>query len=172
MNIQRASNINRPIFALTLFSALGSGLAGGVFFAFSSFVMKAFARLPPPVGIAAMQSVNISVVNPSFAFLLFGTSAACLFLAARALLRRQEPGAGYRLVGSLLYLAVTMLVTFTCNVPQNNALATVDPSSAEGTRLWAGLVPNWTAWNHVRTAGALGAAASFTIAIFQMGKGE
>ncbi len=43
---------------LTLISALGCGLVGGIFFAFSTFVMKALTRLPPAQGIAAMQSIN------------------------------------------------------------------------------------------------------------------
>jgi uncharacterized membrane protein len=41
-----------------LFAALGSGLVGGVFFAFSTFVMRALARVPAAQGIAAMQSIN------------------------------------------------------------------------------------------------------------------
>jgi uncharacterized membrane protein len=45
---------------------LGSALIGGIFFAFSSFVMKALARVPSPEGIAAMQSINVVVLNPSF----------------------------------------------------------------------------------------------------------
>jgi uncharacterized membrane protein len=32
---------------------------GGIFFAFSAFVMKALDRLPPAQGIAAMQSINV-----------------------------------------------------------------------------------------------------------------
>ena len=47
--------IDDTLFALTLVSALGCGLIAGAFFAFSSFVMKALGRLPPPQGIAAMQ---------------------------------------------------------------------------------------------------------------------
>jgi uncharacterized membrane protein len=31
---------------LTLIAAVGAGLSGGVFFAFSTFVMKALGRLP------------------------------------------------------------------------------------------------------------------------------
>ena len=50
-------------FVLTLLAALGSGLIGGVFFAFSAFVMKALARLRPDQGIAAMQSINVTVLN-------------------------------------------------------------------------------------------------------------
>jgi uncharacterized membrane protein len=44
-----------PLYALTLAAALGCGLVGGVFFAFSSFVMAALRRLPPADGIAAMK---------------------------------------------------------------------------------------------------------------------
>jgi len=40
----------RWIVLLTFGSALGCGLDAGVFFAFSSFVMKALARLPPAEG--------------------------------------------------------------------------------------------------------------------------
>ena len=52
--------------ALTLCAALGCGLMAGVFFAFSAFIMKALTRLPPRDGIAAMQSMNVAVLNPWF----------------------------------------------------------------------------------------------------------
>ncbi len=68
-------------FALKLFSALGCGLIAGVFFAFSSFVMNALARFQPAQGIAAMQSINITVSNPLFMAAFLGTAAACIFLA-------------------------------------------------------------------------------------------
>jgi len=43
---------------LPLLAALGSGVVAGVFFAFSSFVIPALARLPPAQGVLAMQSIN------------------------------------------------------------------------------------------------------------------
>jgi uncharacterized membrane protein len=64
------------LFGLTLFAALGCGLVAGVFFAFSTFVMKALARLPAPQGIAAMQSINVIVINPWFMTAFLGTAAA------------------------------------------------------------------------------------------------
>ena len=117
-----------------------------------------------------MQSINICVINPTFAFQLFGTAAVCIFLGAWALFHLRAPGAVSLLLGSLFYLGIAMLVTFVCNVPQNEALAPLDSTSVEAARLWSSLVPNWTAWNHVRTAGALAAATAFTIAILQFGK--
>ena len=152
-------------FALALCSALGSGLMAGAFFAFSSFVMKALARLPPAQGIAAMQSINVAVINPVFLGVFLGTAAACALLAVFCALRWHEPGAVYLLAGCLLYLAGTFLVTMVFNVPRNDALAAVDPASVEGARLWAGYLSRWTAWNHVRTLAALAAASALTLAL-------
>jgi len=157
--------IDRLLLALTLFSALGCGLIGGVFFAFSSFVMNALARLPPAQGIAAMQSINVVVINPLFMTAFLGTAAACVILAVSSLLRRHEPGAAYLLAGSLLYLVGVILVTMVFNVPRNDALAAVVPASAEGASLWTDYLSGWTAWNHVRTAASLAAAALLTIAL-------
>ena len=71
------------------------------------------------------------------------------------------------LSGGLVYLIGTILVTMAFNVPRNNALAAVEPQSADGARLWAGYVTSWTAWNHVRTAAALAAAVLLTLTLCQ-----
>lgn len=155
---------------VTFCAALGCGLIAGAFFAFSSFVMKALARLPPTQGIAAMNSINVFAVTPLFMTALFGTAAGCLAVAVSVLFRWQEPGAAYLLIGAGLYLVGTILVTIVFNVPRNNALATVNPASADGTRLWSNYVIAWTAWNHVRTVTALVASALLTIG-FCMSRG-
>ncbi|WP_341528634.1 DUF1772 domain-containing protein [Nostoc sp. UHCC 0302] len=152
-------------FALKLFSVLGCGLTAGVFFAFSTFVMSALARLQPAQGIAAMQSINITVINPLFMTVFLGTAAACIFLVISSLLKWHQPGAPYLLVGSLLYLVGTLGVTIVFNVPLNEALAKVEPDSTIGASLWSSYLANWTLWNHIRTAAALAAAVSLTIAL-------
>src|SRR5258707_8966969 len=128
--------IDNLILVLTLVSALGCGLIAGVFFSFSGFVMKALAQLPPAQGIAAMQSINIVVINPMFMTAFFGTAAACLLLAVSLFFRWRKPGAAYLLAASLLYLVGTILVPILFNVPRNDMLATVAPTSAEGASLW------------------------------------
>ena len=153
------------LFALTLFAALGCGLVAGVFFAFSAFVMKALSRLSPGEGLAAMQSINIAVLNPWFMVPFFGTAVACVLALISSVLRWHEPGAGYLFVGSALYLVGSLLVTIAFHVPRNESLASVAPADPDGARLWAGYVTSWTAWNHVRTAAALAAAASFSVAL-------
>jgi uncharacterized membrane protein len=157
--------IDELIHVMTFVSALGCGLVAGVFFAFSTFVMKALTRLPPAQGIAAMQAINVAVLNRWFFAAFFGTTVGCLLLVVLSLLRWQSPGSTWRLIGCALYLIGTILVTIICNVPRNDALAALEAGSADGATRWAKYVPAWTAWNHVRTAAALAASVSLTIAL-------
>src|SRR5215831_13706900 len=105
----RPKMTDRLLFALTLFTALGCGLVAGVFFAFSTFVMNALARLPAAQGIAAMQSINVAVITPWFMAAFLGTAAGCFVLAVSSLFTWHKPGAVYLLVGSVLYLVGTIL---------------------------------------------------------------
>jgi uncharacterized membrane protein len=157
--------MNGVLYAATLATALGCGLNAGVFFAFSAFVMKALARLPVQQGIGAMQAINVAAVTFAFMAALFGTAAACGALVVWALLAWDEGFALYLLVGSALYLVGTILLTIAYHVPRNEALARVEPHSAEAESHWRRYLSGWTAWNHVRAAAALVAAAVLTIAL-------
>ena len=66
--------IDGLLFTIAFAAALGCGLMGGLFFAFSVAVMKALGRLPPAEGIAAMQSINVAILNPVFLTVFFGTA--------------------------------------------------------------------------------------------------
>jgi uncharacterized membrane protein len=151
--------------ALTFGCALGCGLNAGVFFAFSSFVMRALERLPPAQGIAAMKSINVLALTPVFMTALFGTGVGCLLLAVSTLLTLQKPGAVYLLAGAVLHVVGTILVTIVFNVPRNNALAAVNPETADAARVWTDFPSVWTRWNHVRTMAAFLAAALLTIGL-------
>ena len=151
--------------AITFLAALGAGLIAGAFFAFSSFVMGALAKLPPAGGIAAMQSINVHILNPGFFALFFGTSALSAVLAVVAILNRAQAWSLPLLAGGLCYLAGVLLVTMIFNVPLNNRLAASAPESAEAATFWAEYLRVWTAWNHVRTVLSLAATASFILAL-------
>jgi uncharacterized membrane protein len=161
--------MTRMIPLLTLCTALSSGLVAGVFFAFSTFVMNALARLPPAQGIAAMQSINVAVFSPWFMGVFLGTGAPCLVLAISGLLRWAEPGAGFRMVGCTLYLVGALGITIAFNVPRNEALSRVRPESLDAPTFWVRYVAEWTEWNHVRGFAALVAAALLTIALAKRG---
>ena len=146
-------------------TALGSGIVGGVFFAFSSFVMPALGRLSAAEGMAAMRSINIVAVTPLFMGVLFGTAAAFLALALMAFGGWAEGRAGWLLAGSGAYLLGVVAVTAAFNVPRNERLARIDPRSAEAENLWQRYLVEWTAWNHVRTVAGTAAAALLMAAL-------
>jgi uncharacterized membrane protein len=157
--------MNDWVALLTIFSALGSGLMAGVFFAFSTFVMRALAHRPFAEGIEAMQEINRTVLNPWFLGIFFGTAGGCLVLAGMALWEWPRPGGVYMTLGCVLYLAGTFLVTVVFNVPMNDALEEVDPAGPDAASTWMTYVEKWTAWNHVRSVAALMGAALLVLAL-------
>lgn len=156
--------IDHLVLVATVLATVGSGLVAGLMFAFSACVMAALGRLPAAQGIAAMQSINVAILNPAFRLLFFGTTTSCVLLAVIAAFADQ-PGALWRVAGSLLFIVGAFLVTIVVNVPLNNALADVDPASSEGARLWQRYLARWTVWNHVRTVAAGGATAALALAL-------
>ena len=146
---------------LLIAGALGAGLIGGVFYAFSTFVMGALRRLPAEQGIAAMQSINVVVINPLFLGRFMGTALLCVAIAIDAAVD-WSAGSSLRIAGSAAYTIGTFGITMVCNVPLNNALARATPDE-EGQRLWSYYLRRWTLWNHVRTAAAVVALGCFLL---------
>jgi uncharacterized membrane protein len=150
--------VDAVTFALTLVTALACALTAGVFFAFSSFVMRALGRLHPPEGAAAMQAINVTAVSPAFMTVLFGPVVTLLVLVFVA----WSPwiaGAG------VAYLVGTVGLTIGYHVPHNDRLAALDPNSDEARHVWGRYCVQWTRWNHVRATAALLAAAALVVAI-------
>lgn len=146
-------------------AALGSALVAGIFLAFSAFVMKALVRLPGTQGPAAMQSINVTVVNHWFLVAFVGTGVLSLVAMGAASLRWGEPGMTALFAGGGLYLAGTFLVTLFCNVPRNRALDALSPDDPGIADEWTRYVSGWTRWNHVRVASSLIASACFLVAL-------
>ena len=148
---------------------LGSALVGGVFFAFSSFVMTALARVPSSVGIAAMQSINVVVINPSFMGAFMGTALLSLGVIWLALAHWSHPAAMFFLGGAIFYFVGTFIVTVVGNVPLNDQLAAVSAGDLAAVNLWEHYLDRWTMWNHVRTAAAMAAALLFSLGLLKNG---
>ena len=165
--MNQLSKMNSFILTLTFLTLLGCGLVAGIFFAFSNFVMKSLGRLPSAQGIAAMQNINVDVINGGFMLAFMGTAVCCLAVAISCFFAWDKPGSTYLLAGSLLYLVGTILVTMVFNVPLNNTLAAVDPTSAEAIQVWSMYLKSWVLWNHVRTIAALAATACFGFALIR-----
>lgn len=153
--------MEKVIFTITLLAALGSGLIAGVFFIFSVAIMRALERVPG--GMAAMQSINVVILNPMFLGVFMGTALLCLVLAILSVVRWNDSVSVWLLAGTLLYLVGSIGVTMIFNVPLNNALMTATPENADV--VWKNYLSTWTMWNHVRTVASLAASASFILAI-------
>jgi len=150
---------------LILLTSVGSGIVGGVFFAFSTFVMRALADLPAAAGIAAMQRIDIVVINPWFMTPFLGTAILCVGICIATAFGVFATAPMLMYFGSTLYVFGTFGVTIAFNVPRNNTLATVDPVAASSEKVWRDYVKSWTRWNHVRTAAAILAAGVFAMAL-------
>ena len=148
---------------------LGSALIAGVFFAFSSFIMKALAKLPSSEGISAMQSINVVVLNPTFLGAFMGTAAISLLIAVLAVMDWGAPAASWYLAGALLYVIGTFLVTVMGNVPLNNQLAAVPADGQEAVPVWEHYLDRWTMFNTVRTVAAIAAVLMFVIGLMRSG---
>ncbi len=154
---------------LTVATAVGAGAAGGVFFAFSAFVMDGLARLPAPAGIVAMQQVNVTAVRPALMTLLFGTAAGSVVLAVHGVRSWDGRTSALLVAGSGLYLVGVIGLTGGYHVPRNDALAALDPTAPASAAAWAVYLDAWTRGNHVRAASGLAAAACYTVALLHRG---
>lgn len=146
---------------LAVLLAVGAGLIGGVFFAFSTFVMKALAQLPAAQGIAAMQRINVVVLNRAFLGLFMGTALVACLAGVVAVLSVHGLRSYLLLGGGVAYLVGSFGVTAAFNVPRNERLARLAPDASEAQAYWPVYVREWLIWNHVRTlASAVAALAS------------
>lgn len=152
---------------LLVLCALGSGTVGGVFFAFSNFVMPALARIAPAEGIHAMQAINVTVLNRLFLGIFMGTGLLSLAVIVGALLNWGGPGSLCAALGGASYVMGSVLVTMRGNVPLNNALMRVMQADALGEATWRSYLRDWTKWNTVRTIACLVAMALFIAALAQ-----
>ncbi|MFS8203118.1 DUF1772 domain-containing protein [Streptomyces sp. CWNU-52B] len=157
--------IEGPYFVLTVVGVLGTGLVAGVFCAFSTFVMKGLASLPPAQGVAAMQSLNVTALMPAFMLVFLGSAAVCAVIAVVTFVLWPDEGTVELLLGSALYLVGSFGVTIAANVPRNNKLNGMDPGTPEAIAYWPTYVSEWSLWNHVRMVASAAGAVSYVLAL-------
>lgn len=150
---------------LLVTATTGAGLVGGIFFAFSNFIMRALAQVPAKEGAEVMQRINVTVLNPLFFTVFFGTGVIALIVAMGTPNVWDAPGAVLSRIAAAFYLFGTLGVTIVRNVPLNEKLAITALTDAALSPTWTQYLKAWTWWNHVRTIAALLAAALFATAI-------
>lgn len=153
------------LFGLTFFAIIGCGLIGGLLFVFSNSVMKALGQQSASHGMAAMQAINRTIVNPLFLLFFMGTAVVSLFLLINAYAQWYPTHTGWMIAGSMFYLVGTFGMTVVVHVPWNNELEKADPTEMVSEKIWDDYRIKWTRWNHVRTIAAFAAAASYIFAL-------
>jgi uncharacterized membrane protein len=142
---------------LLFLAALLSGCVFGFFYSWSFTVMRGLSASDGASAIAAMQSVNASIMTGWFALIFFGTPVATAAASLAAYLGGDRAAALWMAAATALYLVGCFAVTVFANVPMNDALARMDAGAlADAAAAWRDYAGPWTAWNHVRTAACAG----------------
>jgi uncharacterized membrane protein len=144
-----------PVTVLLWAAALSSGLMAGVYFAFSGFIMKAFDELETAQSVTAMNAINEIILRSLFMPVFFVSSIISLLLIVIAFVYWDEAGAGLALIAGMVYFVGMFVCTVVFNVPLNNTLSRLDPTSDNAQQAWTHYLNNWTMWNHLRTLSSL-----------------
>ena len=147
-------------------AAVATALVAGVFYAFSTVVMSGLDDLSREQGMAAMQSINITAVQPGLMVPFFGATIASVAVAVSAVVDWEPATSGWLLAGAGLYVVGTFMLTGLYHVPRNNRLAATATTSPNARSVWSRYLTEWTRMNHVRGAASLAAAVSFAVAIW------
>ena len=145
---------------LAQLAILAYALVGGVFLAFSDFLMRSLAKTSGAGGVEAMQSINREVFRWVFMTLFIGLAPMSLFFGVYGAV--WAPGAeGLPLaIAGGLYFFGCFALTVAGNVPMNNALAALDATSVEAGVYWRETyLPRWTMLNSLRATACCAAAA-------------
>ena len=130
-------------------AVISFGFLGGVYFAFSFFVMQSLNKIDHKEAIRAMSSINLVILKSPFMILFFFSSFIALVLFLESLFVYEI--LSFRGFASLVFLIGMFLCTAVKNVPLNDKLASFNDSLSPEIE-WNYYYKNWIIWNHVRTA--------------------
>lgn len=147
-----------------LFLALWSAIVGGVFWAFSDFIMKALVRAEPAAGIEAMQQINKTVIGTQFVAGILLIPVLSIGLAVYAWGSMTGLPLFALLLAAVVFVPSVLFMTVAGNVPMNNRLAALDHTSEDGAAYWTVYGRRWTRLNHVRTFGSVATAVIYLAA--------
>lgn len=147
-----------------LFLALWSAVVGGVFSAFSEFIMSALRKAKPSSGIEAMQHINRDVIRTQFVAGIVMIALFSVLFAAYGLAVFAGAALAAIILAPLVYLPSVLAMTVFGNVPMNNRLDALDHTSAGARAYWAEYGRRWTRLNHFRAIGSVLTAGLYSIA--------
>ncbi len=135
---------------------LAYAVIGGVFLAFSDFIMRALRLTSGTGGVEAMQIINREVFYWIFMVLFIGLAPVSLGVLWYASTSLTGTGATLLQVSAISYLVGVFGVTVAQNVPMNTMLGNMDLAAESTVQYWVThYVPKWTLWNSVRTGASI-----------------
>lgn len=150
------------------FLALWSAVIGGVFSAFSEFIMSALLRTTPAGGIEAMQHINRTVIKTQFVAGILLIAPLSVLFAFYSLTVFEGAALTTLILAPIVYLPTVFLMTIFGNVPMNNKLDRVDHASTEAKVYWSKYVRDWTRLNHARSLGSVLTAGLYIAAAIML----
>ena len=114
-----------------LFLALWSAIIGGVFSAFSEFVMSGLLRTAPIGGIEAMQHINRTVIKTQFVAGILSIALFSVLFALYSLTVLEGTALVTLILAPTVYLPSVFFMTMFGNVPMNNKLDRFDHTISE-----------------------------------------
>lgn len=160
----RSKPLNLQILdSLLIAAAIGSGLIGGVFYAFSSLIMPAFRKVPADHAISVMRSINVRVMKSSFLAVFIGTGLLCLVTGIQSVFLWEHTRSKLIFAAGGIYLVGSILVTGLRNVPLNHQLAVQKDNGLHD--FWFSYTAAWTRWNHIRTIACVVSSGLFILSL-------
>jgi uncharacterized membrane protein len=152
-------------------AALTTGLAAGLFYAYSYSVLPGLGRADDRTFVIGMQRINVAILNGWFALCFAGAVVFTALAAAMHVPRDGRSVLPWIVAAFVLYLVV-LVVTFVVNVPLNNELdAAGDPDRvADLAAVRERFEGSWVRWNIVRSAASTAAFGCLVWALVQHGR--
>ncbi|MEM0929778.1 MAG: anthrone oxygenase family protein [Pseudomonadota bacterium] len=147
-----------------LFLALWSAIIGGVFSAFSEFIMAGLLRSEPAGGIESMQNINRTVIKTQFVAGILSIALFSVMFAVYGVTVFEGAALATLVLAPIVYLPTVFLMTLFGNVPMNKKLERLDHTSTDATVYWTKYGREWTRLNHVRSIGSILTAGLYIIA--------
>ncbi|GLU53522.1 anthrone oxygenase family protein [Dyadobacter frigoris] len=147
------------------FTAISTALIAGLFYAYSCSVNPGLGKLPDKEYIAAMQSINLAIINPVFILSFMGT---LILLPLCTYLHYARPfPARFVLLGiaSLIYITGTFGITILGNVPLNDTLASYDIKAASINEIADQRIKFEVPWNRLHTIRTVAAVTALSLVI-------
>jgi uncharacterized membrane protein len=122
--------VKKKSMMLLMFTTLCVALITGLFYAYSCSVNPGLSKLTDAQYLAAMQSINMAIINPLFMITFIGALLLLPWCAYQNFSLPTTSRCIFVFAATLFYAVGVFGVTVTGNVPLNNFLEKIDLSTA------------------------------------------